>query len=105
MEPSSTRRRLLLWLNRNDQKLRPLDRRLRRAAHFAILSSTGEKGLATRIDDDLSLKDARRADDRAVAVGLLRPIEGRLDSVGREAAGATLTGAVLAFKVRDILSK
>jgi hypothetical protein len=38
-------------------------------------------------------------------VGLLRPIEGRLDSVGREAAGATLTGAVLAFKVRDILSK
>jgi hypothetical protein len=63
------------------------------------------KGLATRIDDDLSLKMLAVADDRAVAAGLLRPVEGRLDPVGREAPARPWTGAVLAFKVRDILSK
>jgi hypothetical protein len=84
-------------------KLRPLDPRLRRAAHFAIpiFRRCERPGHA----------DRRRpfAEDLAVlTTGVLLwvwPIEGRLDSVGREAAGATLTGAVLAFKVRDILSK
>jgi hypothetical protein len=82
----------------------PVDRRLRRALDVAVLSAAGAKSLAARIDQGPVPAHAGSTDHRAfflwVAYGLSK---GDWILTLANAVGATLSGSVLIFKVRDIL--